>query len=100
MMNNDATSHETAEQDRGILLAQLDNQYWLIDGDRHLDAMLSAEAPYPTPVHCLRFSSLAELATSTDDGLDTSTLWSVHPEVVKRLERDDELVVVAFSECA
>ena len=99
MLNkSDMPSHTGDAPDRGILLAQVANAFWLVDGEPHLDALLAADEPYPTPVHCLQFDSMFDMATATPEGLDPSSLWSVHPAIIERLKRHDEIIFVPFGD--
>jgi hypothetical protein len=77
-----------------IILAQVGNSHWLLDGGRHLDALLAADAPYPTPVHCIRFASALDLTAALPDDQGIRSLWRIHPGIIDRLTRRDELVTI------
>ena len=81
------------EETAGILLGQVANAYWLLEGEEHLDALLSGKAPYPTPVRCLRFSSSIHIQALMPEGQQAGHLWGVHPAIIERLKRRDELMV-------
>ncbi|MEL6196536.1 MAG: hypothetical protein AAFT19_01690 [Pseudomonadota bacterium] len=91
--------HESpdAEGDR-ILLAQVEQAFWLLEGEAYLNAMLSGQGPHPKPVQCLRFPSAAAMEDFLSDGPDATSLWRIHPAIVARLERHGELVTFSPSE--
>ncbi|MBP1852489.1 hypothetical protein [Rhizobium halophytocola] len=91
-------SMEDETQEDAILLARVDSSYWLLDGEPYLTAMLSAQAPYPKPVRCLEFATVAELNAVLPEGQTQGALWGVHPAIIDRLKRHDELVLVEFAD--
>ncbi|SHN13242.1 hypothetical protein [Roseibium suaedae] len=82
----------------GMLLAQVGNAYWLLEGEEHLDALLNGRDPYPTPVKCLRFSTASHLQSMMPEGQNTGQLWGVHPAIVERVKRRGELMVFTAPE--
>ncbi len=80
-----------------ILIAEVEGAYWMLEGDRHLGAMLTGQAPFPTPVCCLRFASSFEFATALE-GISPTELWNIHPAVVARLERAGDLAFVTLDD--
>lgn len=90
--------HDGNGGDGGILLARIGDACWLIDGEAHLDAMLTTTDGYPTPVRCLTLPSMDALDALLPEGLETGALWAIHPAIVARLERDGQLVVSALPE--
>ncbi|WP_413205846.1 hypothetical protein [Rhodospirillum sp. A1_3_36] len=80
--------------DDAIILAQVGDSHWLLEGERHLDALLAADAAYPTPVHCIRFASALDLTAALPDNQGIRSLWSIHPGIIERLTRHDELVTI------
>jgi hypothetical protein len=92
-MQHTQIDHED-DRDEGILLGEVDQSYWLLDGEAHLNAMMSNQDPYPRPVRCLRLQSVAELNDLMPDGVGVSALWAIHPAVIERLKQNDELTVV------
>ena len=91
-----------------ILLVRINESYWLLQGEAHLNALLAKSAPYPTPVRCLSFDSvielrmalirLAEAAGETIEPPALADLWGIHPAIVERLKRDQEFQLVAPEE--
>lgn len=77
-----------------ILLAQVGRAWWLLEGEAHLNALLSNLAPYPKPVRCLRFETELDLRMAMPEGLSPTALWSIHPGIVDRLIRNDELLML------
>ncbi|WP_090075023.1 hypothetical protein [Cohaesibacter marisflavi] len=104
MLDGDNTTPDETVSENGtaasILIAQLDEGYWLIEGDQHLAALLSAEEPYPTPVYCVRFASKFEMASLPSGGIDTADLWAIHTGIIDRLKRENQLVLVDYSQSA
>jgi hypothetical protein len=94
----DSQNENDGAQAISIVLAQVGKAYWLLDGETHLDAMLSNVTPYPTPVHCLRFSSMGQLADMLPEGQATDDLWGIHPGIIERLKSKDELIVLDLPE--
>lgn len=92
------TGAESRNQDKSIVLAQVEKSYWLLEGEPHLYAMLAAQGAYPIPVWCVRFSSVIELNALLPEDRSLSSLWSVHPAVIERLRRNDEMIVLDSSE--
>ncbi len=77
-------------EDVGIILVSIGAQYWLAEGERHIQAMLANDAPYPRPVRCVRFTDMAHLASFLPDA--PGGLWAIHPGVIARLRRAGELI--------
>ena len=93
---NSRTKSATAtsvQEDKGVLVAQVGNTYWLLQGEPHLDAILSGQEPYPMPVRCVRVSSQFQLDDMMPGEQSTTSLWSIHPAIIGRLKLRDELVV-------
>lgn len=95
MRNDDNSQEDKHEDDERMVLAQINQAYWLIKGERHLSAMLSGSAPYPTPVLRIEFDSAGDLNRFLGGDLNPASLWGVNPAIVDRLRRDDELVAVS-----
>lgn len=87
------TDHDD-DRDDAILLVEVNQSFWLLDGEAHLDALVSNMAAYPKPVRCLRLQTVAELNDLLPDGVGMSALWAVHPAVAGRLKQNDELTLV------
>ncbi|MEC9431550.1 MAG: hypothetical protein VYD87_01470 [Pseudomonadota bacterium] len=69
---------------------------WMLEGEAHLDALLSNSAPYPLPVRCIDFASEAALSRALAGGPPLSGLWRIHPAILRRLVRADQLAVIDF----
>lgn len=88
----DMHEHQEKPGTQSIILAHAGDTYWLLQGEDHFEAFLSAEAPYPTPVFCVFFHKLAELTAFLEaESVTIEELWKIHPEIIARLERADEL---------
>lgn len=96
MRDYDDRNEGRGDGGESILIAQVGTSFWLLDGEVHLDEMLSGPGGYPTPVQCLELPSLFELAALLPEGMPHSALWGIHPAVVERLKRHDELIFVAL----
>ncbi|MBD8891290.1 hypothetical protein [Roseibium litorale] len=98
-MEPQTVEHEPdAGETAGVLLGQVGNAYWLLDGEEHLDALLSGQESYPAPVKCLRFSSSFHMQALMPMGQQTGHLWGVHPAIIERLKRRGELMVFTAPE--
>ena len=93
MFDQDA---EPGPEDDRIILAQINRSFWMLEGERHLTALLANNAPYPAPVHCIGFASEFDLMRMLPEGQSMADLWSIHPDIVARLERNGELVTVSL----
>ncbi|SFH79818.1 hypothetical protein [Albimonas pacifica] len=75
-----------------IVLARVEGRFWLLAGEAHLDALLANRPGYPTPVRCLRFEGDSDMRRFLHArGAAGEALWGIHPAIVARLERNDEL---------
>ena len=77
-----------------ILLVAVKESYWLLEGEPHLNAMLSGLEPFPKPVRCLRFESEFDLNLFLPDGQSVMTLWGINPAIIQRLKEKNELMVI------
>nr|WP_320142338.1 hypothetical protein [uncultured Cohaesibacter sp.] len=93
---SDKTKEEKSEAN-AILLVQVGESYWLVEGDEHLAVLLSAEQSYPTPVYCVRFASMFELSSLPGGGMDIADLWAIHTGIIDRLKTENQLVLVEYS---
>lgn len=75
-----------------IVLVQVKNSYWLLEGEEHIDALLSGLRPYPKPVRCLAFDSEFELNLYLGDGQSLMNLWGINPLIVERLRKNNEMI--------
>lgn len=80
---------DTAEEDDAILLVTVDERYWLAMGESYMQAMLTGEGPYPKPILCVAFRSMAHMTDHVPSGVDG--LWAIHPDIVGRLRRAGEI---------
>lgn len=76
-----------------IVLVATGDSFWLLEGETHLSAMLSAEAPYPTPVLCRTYESVLELQMDMVEGILVGNLWAIHPAIVERLHKLEHIVI-------
>ncbi len=83
-------------EDGNIVLAGIGGGYWLLAGENHLNALLANNAPYPKPVHCIVFESEFDLMRALPAGQTKESLWAIHPDIVARLERHDELIKISL----
>ena len=81
----------TDEEDH-ILLLRAAGNIWLVEGERHMQGMLTNMEPFPKPVRCISFETRAELAAFLPKGFSIEKFWSIHPEIVARLETEGHLV--------
>ena len=82
------------EPDDVIVIAQVNQSYWLLQGERHLSAMLSGLKPFPKPVRCVQFETLPELNVYLPEGLPLSDLWGINPLIIDRLRRENNLLEI------
>lgn len=69
-----------------IVLISFDaEQFYLVEGEAHLNQLLLADGVFPTPVLCVHFSSIPDAARVIGETFDLSQYWGVHPDVVTRL---------------
>lgn len=81
----------TNDNDEGIVLIRAEGSCWLIEGERHMNAMLSNLEDFPRPVRCINFESRIEILAFLPDDAGLDELWAINPEIVARLERDGDL---------
>lgn len=82
----------TSDEQSGIVLVSDGDTTWLLQGDEYLGAMISDEEYYPTPVRLVLFETAYALHMSKPEDLNMSSLWAVHPNVVDRLRRQNNLI--------
>ena len=85
---------ETGRGGDRIVLARVRAAYFMLEGEAHLSTLLANGSGYPSPVHCIAFPSEFDLMRMLPDGQGIADLWSIHPDIVARLERNGELVTV------
>lgn len=83
----------TEQKDPGVILAACGSTAaWLLQGEDHLADLLSGTAGYPLPVVRWQFDDADAFAGFLQDrGLAIAELWSIHPNVIARLETADEI---------
>lgn len=83
------------QSDDHVILAQVADTHWVLQGENHLNALLTGQGAYPTPVRSVIFESAAALDVflQTQD-VQLGSLWSVHPAIINRLKSNDELVEI------
>jgi hypothetical protein len=76
----------------GIVLAACSDQgAWLLSGEEHINALLEGRG-YPVPGMRLRFDDADALADYLEPGgLDVSGLWTIHGNILARLQQAGEL---------
>jgi len=82
----------TSEEHSGIILVSDGDTTWLLQGEAYLGAMLSDEEYYPTPVRLIVFESSYEMQMSKPEELVIGSLWAVHPNIIDRLRRENNLI--------
>lgn len=82
----------TAGEQSGIILVSDGDTTWLLEGDTYLSALLSDEEYYPTPVRLIVFETGYDLHLSKPEELNLSSLWAVHPNIIDRLRRQNNLI--------
>ncbi len=81
----------TDTADEGIVLIRAEGSCWLIEGERHMNAMLTNLEYFPRPVRCINFESRFEMQAFLPDDASLDQLWAINPEIVARLQRDGDL---------
>lgn len=89
-MSDDVGENNDAEET--VVLIGHGENYWLLDGEKYLSAMLSAEEYYPTPVKFIEYDSLFELTLDLDESVLIGSLWAIHPGIIDRLRRDNLII--------
>lgn len=77
-----------------IVVVQVRNNFWLLEGEEHLSAMLSGQTPYPTPVRCLQFETEIDFKLYLPDCVPLGQLWGINPLIIERLRRENELLEI------
>ena len=77
--------------DRIVLVATGD-QYWLFEGDEHINSMLAGYDRHPRPVICLVFETMFDLQVYLPEGVTVQRLWAINPAIIDRMRREGELV--------
>ncbi len=91
-MSDDIDDTGENESEDSIVLISEGESYWLLKGEKYLDAMLSAKEYYPTPVKAIKYESLFELQMDLEEGVFVGSLWVIHPGIIGRLEREELIV--------
>lgn len=74
-----------------IMLIGFKGKFYLIEGEQYMQAMVMGNAPFPTPILCVHFSSPAQLAETFGDDVDVSAFWNVTGRAIKRLRDEGKL---------
>ncbi|MCL5777308.1 hypothetical protein M1105_09950 [Limibaculum sp. FT325] len=77
-----------------IVIVQVRNNFWLLEGEEYLGAMLSGQKPYPTPVRCLKFETEIEFKLHLPDCVPLGELWGINPLIVERLRKQRHLLEI------
>ncbi len=80
------------EPEESIVLISDGEGHWLIEGEKYLSAMLSAEEYFPTPVVCYCYDTTFDLMRDLDEGVILNSLWAIHPGIIGRLKREDHII--------
>lgn len=96
------TENTPEENDNDLVIfAGTADAYWLLEGEHHLDAILSGTGPYPTPIQCVAFESQFHLSQFLEiHDVNLGSLWAINPAIIKRLNHDDELVKISPPDAA
>ncbi|MEL6207505.1 MAG: hypothetical protein AAFR47_19660 [Pseudomonadota bacterium] len=90
-------SRNPEEPPERVTLLCLNETFWMHEGEEFIDAVLSKNGYYPTPVRCVVFSSAFEMQEYRSSRLPKGELWTVHSAIVARLRADGELVEINAS---
>ena len=74
------------------LLAIAGENYYLLKGEAHLNQMLLADGKHPVPICCLAFDNVLDVALTLGKDVSLANSWTIHPEIVARLRRNDMLI--------
>ena len=97
----DTEDFPSGPSDEGVTIAQAGNGFWLLQGDHHLDALLAGKTTYPTPVNLIVFASgIAFDAFLFQHRVQLASLWGIHPAVIERLKRDNEMITLSPPDAA
>lgn len=91
MNTMDDTPREGKEPELVLVSIERKN-YYLMEGEEHLDQMLLADGDFPKPVLCVHFESIFEAKRVIGDGFNPGSLWGIHPDIVERLRTNKELI--------
>lgn len=83
---------ENDDSEETVVLIGHGDNYWLLQGEKYLSAMLSAEEYYPTPVKFIEYDSMFELTMNLEEGVLIGALWAIHPGIIGRLRREDLII--------
>lgn len=91
MLDDTRADDGEPEQEQGMLILAINETYWLAEGSQWLTPMLDGSGPFPKPVLCVRFSSSVELRAFMGEDCNLLDFWSINPDIIERLRRDDHL---------
>ena len=92
------TTHTNTGADQ-VVIAGVDGQFWLLQGEAHLSALFTRSGGYPTPVLCAHFDSVMDLSDLlASEKVELDDLWSINADIINRLSRDNEVVDVVRSQ--
>lgn len=75
-----------------IVLAEINDKHFLIDGEDHMNAMIIGDAPYPTPVLSLRFETTEKIEEVLGDDFNAAQYWKINDRVIDRLRQESALI--------
>lgn len=75
-----------------VLLGIKGADFYLLDGEKHLDQMLLADGDFPRPILMLNFSDVFSAKQTLGSDFSLVGLWGVHPAIVERLRNTKCLV--------
>ncbi len=82
--------NNTEEQ---VVLVSFEENYWLLEGETYISAVLSAEEYYPTPVICRTYADMFDLQFSLPEGTLVGNLWAINPLIIERLHKLEHIVI-------
>ena len=95
---DDGTFRPEHEEEPTILLAEANETYWVLRGEEFLDPMLANDGYFPKPVRVRKFADGFEYSMFRQTFRPGESLWAVHPGIVDRLRRNEQLIEVTLSD--
>ncbi|KIC47733.1 hypothetical protein [Tateyamaria sp. ANG-S1] len=83
---------ERGEEPDIILLGIEKTSFYMYKGEKFLNQLLLSDGEFPKPVLCVNFETLFDAKRVLGDGFSPATSWAIHPEIIERLRRDDDLI--------
>ncbi|MEM7240061.1 MAG: hypothetical protein AAF501_19840 [Pseudomonadota bacterium] len=83
------------ENEERIVLISCNESYWMLEGEDHIQAMLTDLKPFPKPVRCISFENQLDLALFLPKGTALNELWGINPLIVARLREKNQLIEIS-----